>query len=208
MRVGRRQNFWVGNCLSAGLSAGFLEPLESTGIFLAQKGVELLLDHFPDADFDEALIRRYNAHMAAEFEHVRDFIILHYLLNSRVEQDERGFWRANRHASPPPSLAGMLEFYDHTGIVEWQRHSLFQDASFYALTSGFGRLPRTHHPLAGHTDTGKAWQAMQRIKAQNRALAAALPDHGAFVRDLHAARAPEAAEPQSDRHRPFRDSRP
>ncbi len=182
MRVGRRQNFWVKNCVSVGLAAGFLEPLESTGLFLAQKGIELLLDHFPDTDFDAALAQRYNERLGTEFEQVRDFIILHYLLNGREDGD---FWIENRRAAPPDSLAHALEYYDRTGLVDWDGRSLFRDASFYSLATGFGRLPRSPHGMAGQVDGERAWLAMERIKAQNLALARSLPDHGAFIRALN-----------------------
>ena len=106
MKVGRRANFWVRNCLSIGLAAGFLEPLESTGIYLAQKSAELLLDYFPDSGFDPLLIARYNKRVAREYDEARDFIVLHYLLNRR---DESEFWRNARRLPPPDSLAETLE---------------------------------------------------------------------------------------------------
>jgi tryptophan halogenase len=184
MRIGRREHFWVKNCVAIGLAAGFLEPLESTGIFLIQKGAELLLDHFPDTAFNPALIRNYNAQMDREFEQVRDFIILHYLLNRREDSE---FWRANRNAEPPSSLAQTLDFYDQTGIVDWQNHSLFREPSFCSIATGFDRLPRTHHPMADQVDTEKAWQILGKIKTRNLALAQILPDHGELIKAVNPA---------------------
>ncbi len=183
MKVGRRENFWVRNCVAIGLSAGFLEPLESTGIYLAQKSVELLLDYFPDTGCDPLLIRRYNDRVAREYEECRDFIVLHYLLSQR---DDSEFWRAARAVAPSDALAATLELYDRTGLVEWQRNSLFVDTSFYSLATGFGRLPQTPHGMAGQMDGERAWQAMQQIKTTNLQLARALPDHGELMRRLHA----------------------
>jgi len=185
MRVGRRTNFWVGNCVSVGLAAGFLEPLESTGIYLIQTGAELLLDYFPDADFDPALAARYNARMGEEFEQVRDFIILHYLLNRREDTE---FWRANRDLRPPDSLAQTLACYDATGIVDWHRRPLFRESSFYSIAAGFGRLPSRPHAMAGQADPDKARQKMDEIKARNLALARLLPDHAEFIEALNAVR--------------------
>lgn len=184
MRVGRRANFWVKNCVSVGLSAGFLEPLESTGIFLIQKGVELLLDYFPDTQFNGALVRKYNEQMGAEFEQVRDFIILHYLLNRR---DDSEFWKANRHAVPPDTLAQTLYFYHQTGLLDWVNPSLFREPSFYAIASGFDRLPRTPHPMAHQVDVKKARKTLEQIKAQNDAIAQQLPDHRALIEAINAA---------------------
>jgi len=178
MRIGRRENFWVKNCVSIGLAAGFLEPLESTGIFLIQRGVEHLLDLFPNRDFNPLLVRNYNNQMSKEFEQVRDFIVMHYLLNQR---DDSEFWRANRSLPPPESLAQTLDFYDQTGIVDWNNNSLFRETSFYSIAAGFGRLPRTYHPMTDQVDTESALQNMEKVRVQNQALANSLPDHGKLI---------------------------
>ncbi len=185
MKVGRRSNFWVKNCLSIGLSAGFLEPLESTGLFLIQKGVELLLDHFPDTQFNGTLIRSYNAQMGSEYEQVRDFIVLHYLLNRREDSE---FWKANREAAPPGSLASTLDFYQETGLLDWSNPTLFREPSFYAIASGFGRLPRTYHAMADQVDVAKSRASLAQVKVKNLALARSLPDHRALIEAINSPR--------------------
>jgi tryptophan 6-halogenase len=60
MRIGRSRNSWVDNCVAIGLASGFVEPLESTGIFFIQQGVEELLKHFPDAGWDPGLRESYS----------------------------------------------------------------------------------------------------------------------------------------------------
>ncbi|HYN21230.1 MAG TPA: tryptophan halogenase family protein, partial [Thermoanaerobaculia bacterium] len=56
MRIGRSRNSWVKNCVAIGLSSGFVEPLESTGIFFIQHGIEELVHHFQNGGLDEAVI--------------------------------------------------------------------------------------------------------------------------------------------------------
>ncbi|KPC82533.1 tryptophan halogenase, partial [Streptomyces sp. NRRL WC-3753] len=50
MRIGRSARSWVKNCVAIGLSNGFVEPLESTGIFIIQNGIEQLVKNFPVGD--------------------------------------------------------------------------------------------------------------------------------------------------------------
>jgi tryptophan 7-halogenase len=189
MQVGRREHFWQANCLAVGLSAGFLEPLESTGIFLIQRGIELLLDHFPDLEFSPSMLRRYNQRLAAEFEEVRDFILLHYALNTREEP----FWRESRAIRLPDSLAQTLADYDETGVVDWDNRSLFRDSSFYSIAAGFGRLPRKGHAIAQQADPERVRQAMAAVRARNEALAKSLPSHAEFIDAANLAPAATAA---------------
>ena len=46
-QAGRRAAAWAGNCVAVGLASGFLEPLESTCIFLIQAAVMDLINLMP-----------------------------------------------------------------------------------------------------------------------------------------------------------------
>ena len=185
MRIGRRTDFWIRNCVSIGLASGFLEPIESTGIYLIQKSAEVLLELFPDAGFNEVLIRHYNRRMARVYEEVRDFIILHYVLNEREDSE---FWKENRRTVLPDSLARTMELYDQTGANDWDNRALFGEVSFYSIVGGFQRLPRSFLARADFSNVAKVDGIFAAIKAQNLKVANALPDHGEFMRELHAVR--------------------
>ncbi len=112
MRVGRSREFWHKNCVAIGLSAGFIEPLESTGIFLIEMGAYLLAQLFPGdlaltTRATEAIARRYNAEMTRHYEDIRDFVKVHYCLTRR---DDTAFWRDNTApATIPEKLQARLE---------------------------------------------------------------------------------------------------
>ncbi|MBU06052.1 MAG: tryptophan halogenase [Dehalococcoidales bacterium] len=91
--VGRREQPWTANCVSIGLSGGFIEPLESTGLYLAQAASALLAEHFPHTDDMAPLAFRFNRIMQDRFYEILDFINMHYCLTRRTDTE---FWREVR----------------------------------------------------------------------------------------------------------------
>lgn len=182
MRIGHRRNFWRGNCIAIGLASGFVEPLESTGLMLIQRGLEVLLEYFPDRSFDPEFVRRYNLRMQANYEEIRDFILLHYVLTQRTDSP---FWNAYRNLPLPDSLVELMQTYLRTGVIEIPRHSVFRESSWYSILSGLNRLPRTHHPRAELSDFDKIRQILGAILRGNRETAGALPLHKAYIESIN-----------------------
>jgi tryptophan 7-halogenase len=180
-RVGRRTNFWLRNCVSVGLASGFVEPLESTGIHLIQQAIMLLVDYMPDRQFNDALRRAYNAKMAAIYDEVRDFIVLHYILSQRDEP----FWRDARNLPIPDTLRESLAVYDETGRIDSPRLQLFPETSYFFVLSGNGRLPRRPIVEADLAPAGEIRHMLDRIREESRGYAARMPAHAAYLAQLH-----------------------
>ena len=142
MRIGHNRNFWVKNCVAIGLAGGFIEPLESTGIGLISQGLALLAYHFPTRDFPEPLAASYNGAMTRLYEHIREFIVLHYCTTQREDTE---FWRANRASSHlPPRLRSLLEQWRHRAPDSYDNLSgfdFFHPTSFQYILAGMRHLP-------------------------------------------------------------------
>lgn len=73
------KNFWDGNVISIGLSAGFIEPLESTGLAMMIRGVEYLDESIYGGSWNKKTDPAfYNEKMRSSFETAVDYVSMHY----------------------------------------------------------------------------------------------------------------------------------
>jgi tryptophan 7-halogenase len=179
--TGKRRTQWSKNVVAIGLSAGFLEPLESTSIHLIQLAIGRLLDLFPDKGCDPMLAFEYNRLMDLEYERVRDFLILHYCA---TERDDTPFWRYVRNMKVPDSLAHKMETFRNRGVVVNYRDGMFLDASWLAVYLGQRVVPEHVDPLGLALEEDALAAQLSRIGAQCQAAAASLPKHADFIRQI------------------------
>ncbi len=140
--TGKRNKFWHKNCVAIGLSGGFLEPLESTSIFLIQEAIMHLVQLFPKQDCNSVLADEFNRLMDSEFEHIRDFLVAHYHVTQR---DDSPFWHYVRNMNIPDSLQHKLSMYHQQGHIIKYANGEFLDPSWLAVLSGQGMLPEHYH---------------------------------------------------------------
>jgi len=143
--TGHRKKFWEKNCLSLGLAAGFMEPLESTSIHLIQTGLSRLMAQFPDKNFNQKDIDYYNRRTEDEYIRVRDFLILHYKASVRTDTP---FWQYIQNAAMPDKLREKIELYKENGRIFREDNELFNETSWLAVMHGQGLRPKSYHPVA------------------------------------------------------------
>ena len=175
--TGRRRRAWNRNCVAIGLSAGFLEPLESTSIHLIQRGIALLGQFLPDRHFREADIARYNRQIAFEYERIRDFIIVHYNRTQR----EGEFWRYCRNIELPDSLKERIELFSGYGRILRDENELFTVQSWLYLFVGQEVRPSGYDPLAETLGFQQGQKALTDIRAVVAKCAATMPSHESFI---------------------------
>jgi len=99
MRIGYYKRQWRGNCIAVGLSSGFLEPLESTGIYLTEMVNWALAEFIPRYLSGASPQEQYNDAIAHHYENIVDFIKLHYCISGRSDTP---FWRENTNPDTVP----------------------------------------------------------------------------------------------------------
>lgn len=143
--TGRRKRIWNRNVLAVGLSSGFLEPLESTSIHLIQSTITRLLAVLPGKHIEPAVVDGFNRRSAAEFENIRDFLVLHYWANQRHGQP---FWDRMRALDLPETLAQRIAEYRAVNQIQPRHDELFTEVAWFQVLTGQGLVAQSWNPIA------------------------------------------------------------
>jgi hypothetical protein len=179
-RTGIHNRTWVKNVLAIGLSAGFIEPLESNGLFSVH---EFLLEFCSQVDrpkvnqWDRDV---YNASIQKIYNNFAEFVALHYALSIR---DDTEYWRKNRERVYDSNLrdtrSGFNDLYlrktdsnAHYGrggivsIANGMNYKVFSevDASRRQLGSNINLREKCNHYLYDRREKMQQWK--QAVKNQ------------------------------------------
>ena len=175
---GQRLQAWHGNCVAVGLASGFLEPLESTSIYLIQRAIIRLVQLFPGDGIAAADIVEFNQQTRADIEHIRDFIILHYHVTNRQDAP---YWQACRSMAIPASLQHRIDLFRDTGRVFRAGGELFSENSWIQVMLGQGIVPRQHHAVADLMGDAELARFLQGIRSSVDQAVSQLPQHQSYV---------------------------
>jgi flavin-dependent dehydrogenase len=183
---GYRERQWIGNCIAVGLSGGFLEPLESTGVVLIEAAVAMIAELFPHHGPLDAPAVRFNQLMAARYENIINFLKLHYCLSRREEP----FWRDN---VDPDSIPDRLkELLDQWRYRPPNRYDFLIDLESFAFFNYqyilYGMEFRTDLSAgrADFPDVRAAEKLFRRIQTFGERATADLPTHRALIEQINA----------------------
>jgi len=158
MNVGRVEKHWEKNCLAVGLSQGFIEPLEATALHIVQETLQGFIDAWEVGEFTSVNQDRFNDRINSRFEGVRDYIVAHYICNSRTDTE---YWRANRqHQHLSDNLRMIMHTWVSGGnlpelILKLDIDRYYQAMSWYALLSGYGIFPDQSQLVEGSAKAHK-----------------------------------------------------
>lgn len=183
--AGFRKIQWHKNCVGVGLSAGFTEPLEATGISFVEIASLILCNLFPWSGDYERSAKQFNAHMTTRYEHVIDFLKLHYCLSQRTDSD---FWHDNRApSSMSENLRDKLEQWRHrppSFLDVDTSHDIFDENSWQYILYGMGFQTDISARAGALRFYDDARREFESIRRQSDNAVTAIPSHRALVSDV------------------------
>ncbi|MBT2399840.1 tryptophan halogenase family protein [Streptomyces sp. ISL-100] len=187
MRIGRSSQSWAKNCVAIGLSSGFVEPLESTGIFFIQNSIEQLVRHLPGSRDDEQLREAYNRQVGRVMDGVREFLVLHYYAAAR---NDNQYWRDAKTREIPEGLAERIEQWrtklpDEDSVYPYFHG--FEPYSYSAMLLGLGGVPTRSLPVLSKLDDTEAVKEFDLVRRQAQTLVDRLPSQYAYLAHQQAA---------------------
>lgn len=195
IRTGKHRRTWVKNCVALGLSAGFIEPLESTGIHTVQGPLDVLTHTLTARGGDGYSISDvavYNTSVTQLFEIIRDFLVTHYALTAR---EDTPYWRDVKHTTAVPESLSQKLALARAKMPDREIQARFDDAGlagFYFedgwmnILVGMNHLPFHYPHLAANgagpfeaiieANLAEADEQYERIRA-NQAKLPEIPSH-------------------------------
>lgn len=180
-KAGKRKQAWVNNCLAIGLSSGFLEPLESTSIYLIQSAIMKLVELIPQAENMAIKAKEYNRSLDMEMERIRDFLILHYHVTNRKDTP---FWDYCRTMKIPDSLKEKVEMFKETAHIQQYRYGLFLEPSWLAVYIGQGFIPNQYDGRVDQMDTSYYQAKMREMSEIIKNNHQKMPKHADIIRQF------------------------
>jgi len=143
-KPGRINRHWRNNCVAIGLSQGFLEPLEAAMLHVIQFSAESFIAQFEGAEFTAENRDTFNSDVNRLIDGIRDYLQLHYILNTR---DDTDYWRDNRERlCMTDNVSEILTAWDSGAsfdevMARQQQHQVYKKTSWYCMLAGMGRYP-------------------------------------------------------------------
>lgn len=181
-KSGHREQFWKGNCVAVGMSAGFVEPLEATAIMLVEISARYIAENLPpDQKLMRITAKRFNQQMDYRWTRIIDFLKLHYMLTKRPEP----YWQAHtEEASIPDSLKEDLDIWSHRGPISSDFDSaieLFPAASYQYVMYGMGFKPDFKRQAYLYKEQQKATRIIQQNQTITEQMLRTLPPHRQYI---------------------------
>lgn len=187
-RSGRYRRAWVDNVVAIGNSGGFVEPLEATALMVVCSTSRMLAGLLNQTCLEPtpSIRKLFNNVMAMTWDDIRDFLALHYRLNTRLDTP---FWRHCREDTDITGLAPLLEFYEENGPNSVARHTLRRIENDFGIEGHLALLVGNRAPYRKRipiTDADRAaWNVRRAQFASQARIGLGVKETLAAIRNPH-----------------------
>ena len=165
-RSGCHRRQWVENVVAIGNAGGFVEPLEATALMLVCAQTQALVEMLNRSALTPTPTWRalFNDLAAQGWTDIRDFLALHYKLNTALDTP---FWRHCVADTDVSNIAGLLEFYAENGPTGFCRYRLPRTENDFGVEGFLVMLVGNRAPYAArHTPTAAERATWERHRAE------------------------------------------
>jgi hypothetical protein len=145
-------------------------------LMIVQDTVENFITQFSGGDFTPKYRGEFNTKINLIFDSIKDYIFMHYKLNSR---NDTGYWIENReNKNLSDSVTQILDVWDSGGdlLEELKRQGprlAYSPTSWFCILAGMGRFPRKPKKLKPRI----AVHDPEEIRRYCESIAREFPDH-------------------------------
>lgn len=180
---GYRQKFWHKNSVAIGMSAGFIEPLEASAIFLFDAAANMIAAQFPRQRHQMAYAEQtFNQHLTMRMERTVEFIKMHYCISQRRDSQ---YWIDNCNPeSIPPNLKRRLAFWQNHPPTKYDFDNAWEpfnlDSYLYVLY-GMGYKTDLSSNHSAFSEVKRAKHLFDNIDKASELLSAQLPQQRELI---------------------------
>lgn len=180
---GYHKKFWHKNSVAIGMSAGFVEPLEASAIFLFDAAANMIAAQFPRHKSQMPYVEeKFNQHFTLRMERTVEFIKLHYCISQRRDSQ---YWRDNcDRKSIPKHLQQRLDYWQNQVPSKYDFDNAWEP---FNLDSYLYVLYGMHYPTdlsdnySAYSDHEQAQQMFARIDQASQLLIDKLPSQNDLI---------------------------
>jgi tryptophan halogenase len=174
-RTGIHERIWVKNVLAIGLSAAFIEPLESNGLMSVHEFLLEFCRHVDRPVVNQWDRDVFNNHIRTFYHNFAEFVALHYALSIRSDSE---YWLKNRQRSYGPDLRNAkggfndlflkhTQFHEHSGrggivcIANGMDYRVFNEVDASRRQLGINQInlrEKCNHYLYDRHQTMQRWK--------------------------------------------------
>ena len=156
MRIGIHKRLFVKNVVAIGLSAGFIEPLESNGLYTVHEFLSYLVRMFERDTITQWDRDSFNYTCRNTFHNWAEFISMHYALGERTDSE---YWKDNTNRMYDKEINELSPsqhhgFRDH--MIDKMYNFRFKEGlGIGCISTGYGYFPLSDNTLKYGNKTEK-----------------------------------------------------